>query len=409
MTMRFDATSRDLAERLFRSIGAGTRDSRGITRPSYGHGESFALHGIRLEAIAHGLVAETDRAGNLIMTIDGAPKEPVVLVGSHLDSVPEGGNYDGLAGVIAALLVLIEAKKRGSVAPIAGIGFRGEESAWFGTPYVGSRAALGLLEFPAPRPDGTSLKEAMRAVGADVDAIEKKERLLFDTLDVGEFWELHIEQGPVLVDVEIPVGVVDAIRGNVRAPSARVLGKAGHSGTTPHAGREDAVLRFAQMLTGMDEDRAWVHERGRDVTLTCGIVGTVPGKHAMTTIADEVRFSMDVRSVDPDVLDFMVTSLREWNEYVDWGGFVRTPPAEMSPEMIARAIAAADRLGVPYFKMPSGAGHDAATFAGTGISSGMIFVRNENGSHNPDEMMDMDDFMLGVEVLYEAIQRRGSQ
>jgi N-carbamoyl-L-amino-acid hydrolase len=387
---------------------------RGVTRSSYGAGEDEAFAAVVGFARSLGLSAGRDAAGNLLVVapgVDGWPRSPVV-VGSHLDSVPRGGNYDGLAGVIAALLVVREAYLRGARVPVVGLGLRGEESAWFGTPYLGSKALLGRLtasdlgrrrrEVGEDTP-GPELGAEMRLAGADVDRIGRGERLL---PPVREFWELHIEQGPVLWSrgarrLSQSVGLVDAIRGNVRAPSARVLGQAGHSGTTPHELRQDAVLRFAQLLVDVDRERSLA---SGDLTVTCGIVGTDPDRHAMTTIADEVRFALDVRSTDDDVAEGLFAYARErGGGHVDWGEVTRTPSARMHRDLGRRAKEAAENLGTDYLVMPSGAGHDAAVFAGAGIPSGMVFVRNDHGSHNPDEHMEVHDFLTGVRVLAEAI------
>ncbi len=336
---------------LFDRVRAWTAsvDGVGVTRASYGSGESAALDEVARCARELGLTDRIDPAGNLWLTgPDGWPAEPPIVVGSHLDSVPRGGNYDGLAGVVAAVLVLAWARSADSRLPLVGLGLRGEESAWFGVPHLGSRALLGRLT-PAVlarrREDGVVLADAMRDAGADVGRISHGERLL---PAVREFWELHIEQGPVLAARGVPVGVVDAIRGSVRAPSARMLGRAGHSGTTPHEMREDAVLRLAELLVATDRRRRERQEAGEDLVVTCGVVGTVPGRHSITTIADEVRFSLDVRSTSDDVAARAIDAAADLvGGTVDWGEVVRTPSVRLDPQLISRARSAAAALGGP--------------------------------------------------------------
>jgi N-carbamoyl-L-amino-acid hydrolase len=401
----FTEEERNFALSLFARVRVATCGGRiGVDRPSYGHGETDALNIIAEEAEQRGLRTRVDDAANLLMTVDGEWPDGMVAIGSHLDAVPRGGNYDGLAGVVAALLVVQKAKIRRLKTPVVGIGLRGEESAWFGIPYMGSKAALGKLskdDLWHRFHEDLALGTRMGQCGALVTRIERGERIL---PAVSAFWELHIEQGPVLVDEELPVGIVTAIRGNVRAPQARMFGQAGHSGTTPHKLRKDAVLRFAEMLVAAEEYRAHLHEQAQDIVMTCGMVGTVPEKHAMTTIADEVRFSLDVRSTNMDIAKLMFAYVQKYaGDTVDWGTVVETPSMTVNPETVARARRAAYQLNVPCMSLPSGAGHDAVIFDGAGIPSGMVFVRNRHGSHNPHEDMDIDDFMLGVETLYRTI------
>jgi N-carbamoyl-L-amino-acid hydrolase len=217
---------------------------------------------------------------------------------------------------------------------------------------------------------------------------------------IGEFWELHIEQGPLLVARGKPVGVVTGIRGNVRAPNARIVGRAGHSGTTPHDLRDDAVVRFAEVMTKLEARRRTLAELGDDIMFTCGIVGTDPKKHSITTIADKVHLALDVRSLDDRRARDFLTYAESCG--VDLGEVVTTPSATIAPATWQRTARACEDLGVGYEVMPSGAGHDAAVFQQAGVTTGMIFVRNDHGSHNPDEAMSTDDFMLGCEVLWRT-------
>ena len=408
----FTQADRDLAERLFERVANNTRSpiGSGVCRPSYGSNETLAWKYIAEQAKERGLLARPDTAGNLIVSIDSSVFEhgrPATWIGSHLDSVPNGGNYDGLAGVVAAVLLVAKAKERKIELPLVGLGLRGEESAWFGTPYLGSKALLGKLDardFLRKRRaeldvSCATLAECMRSVDAAPARVE--EGPLVPLGQIRAFWELHIEQGPLLVARNKPVGVVTGIRGNVRASNARIRGKAGHSGTTPHNLRDDAVMSFVEAMTKLEARRRSLDEFGDDLVFTCGIVGTNPAKHAITTIADEVQLALDVRSLT----DHHATQFMAYAEAcgIDLGEVVTTPSAKIAPEIWQRAAAACNRLGVDHEVMPSGAGHDAAVFQQAGIPAGMIFVRNGNGSHNPDEQMSTDDFLLGCEVLWETL------
>jgi N-carbamoyl-L-amino-acid hydrolase len=333
-----------------------------------------------------------------------------------MDSVPRGGNFDGAAGVIAGLLCLMRMKRSGKVPPrtVRVVGLRGEESAWFGICYLGSRALFGALtaEDLASRHRDTSrpLSEYMRESGAAVDLIAAGHPVL-DRKSVAAYYELHIEQGPVMVARNLPVGIVTGIRGNIRYQAAKCLGEAGHSGAVPRWLRHDAVLATADLLHRMDEHWRVLLERGTDLVITAGIFSTHPAEHAATRIPNEVTFSLDIRSQDKSTLDrvhqllFQECAAVARERRVDFalGRVVVTEPARMDQALVRRLGSICDGLGVPTEEMPSGAGHDAAEFANHEIPSAMIFIRNEHGSHNPDEAMNIADFLLGTEVLYHAV------
>lgn len=418
----FNQADRDLAELLFASVANNTRaPAGGVCRPSYGRNETIAWKLVAEAASHRGMLARADAAGNLVFSTDASVfeyRQRATWIGSHLDSVPNGGNYDGLAGVVAALLIVAKAKERKIALPLVGLGLRGEESAWFGTPYLGSKALLGKLTARdlerRRRPTGDrgddgsvealsshpTLAACLDKIGADPTRVTGS-LLIAEPLQMHEFWELHIEQGPVLVAKNKSVGIVTGIRGHVRALNARVIGHAGHSGTTPHDLRNDAVMRFVEIMTKLEARRSALAEFGDDLVFTCGIVGTDPKKHSITTIADEVIFALDIRSLS----DHHAKQFLAYAEGcgVELGESIETPGAKIAPEIWQRAVRSCERLGVDHEVMPSGAGHDAAVFAHAGVPSGMIFVRNANGSHNPAEAMSTDDFLLGCEVLWETI------
>ncbi len=410
--MIFTEAERNLARDLFARIRIDTAvPGGGVTRESYGLGESMAIQNIAEVAREQGLQPRSDRAGNLYITPDGGWPTNAIVIGSHLDSVPCGGNYDGLAGVVAGLLIVLKAKKRGVDKPLVALGLRGEESAWFGIPYIGAKALMGKLTKTdlerrhRNKPDLTLLRAIAGCAITDPHAIMAGERLLSVSM-IKEFWELHIEQGPVLQNLGVPIGVVTGIRGNVRAPGARVRGDAGHSGTTPHRLRQDAVLRFAKLMVALEEMRSSMHESGKDIVFTCGVVGTDPAKHAITSIADAVYFSLDVRSIDlPTATGFLDYAKEYAGDTVDWGDVITTPGIKIPGNTYSRAMHACQKIaGGNAMAMPSGAGHDAVIFAQNDIETGMVFVRNQHGSHNPHEDMNIDDFMLGVEVLWETLR-----
>lgn len=417
--MIFTDDDRDFAESLFARVANNTRaPGGGVCRPSYGYNETIAWKIVAAAASDRGLFTRADAAGNLVISKDASPFDVGVrstCIGSHLDSVPHGGNYDGLAGVVAAVLLVAKAHELKVDVPLVGLGLRGEESAWFGVPYLGSKAIVGkltqrdldrsVMNLHARRTAGgdtadtATLGGCMEQVG--IVPARLVETPVVPTDQIREFWELHIEQGPLLAAHGKPVGIVTGIRGNVRAPNARVIGHAGHSGTTPHDLRDDAVVRFVEIMTKLEARRLNLAEFGDDLVFTCGIVGTDPKKHSITTIADEVRLALDVRSLSAHhARDFLIYAEACG---VELGEVVTTPGATISPAIWQRAARACERLCIGHEVMPSGAGHDAAVFQHAGVPSGMIFVRNEHGSHNPAEAMSIDDFLLGCEVLWRTI------
>jgi N-carbamoyl-L-amino-acid hydrolase len=402
---------------LFDALREATGDGEGITRDSYGTGENVALDIVEQEARSHGLLTERDAAANLVITLPGKnPDLPFLACGSHLDSVPQGGNFDGAAGVIAGLMALARFRDDGIVPrrTIRIYGLRGEESAAFGRPYMGSSALFGRLT-PTDLDlrhavTGETLRDRMRAAGAAVDRIEGGE-ILLPPASVAAWLELHIEQGPVLVERRIPVAVVTGIRGNIRHRAVECIGKAGHSGAVPRSLRQDTVFAVAELLTLLDHSWQSFLSAGNDLVVTAGVLGTEPAEHAIARIPGRMHFSFEARSESQTTLDryyalFLAACRRieaERGVRFVFGDRVDTAAAVLDAGWIDRLRALVRAAGLPDQPMPSGAGHDAAEFAHAGVPSAMIFVRNEHGSHNPREAMDMRDFVQGAEVLRLAL------
>ena len=402
-----------LAESLFDGLSRATRRGRGIVRDSYGAGEQTAHDLVRSAAETIGLEISVDAIGNLTMTLPGRDRSAQhIIIGSHLDSVPQGGNYDGAAGVVAGLCALSGLKRAAVIPPwdISVMGIRAEESAWFDAAYIGSAGAFGLLD-PAclsiPRSDnGQSLEATLIERGFDPQAIRERRRLL-DPSQVRAYLELHIEQGPTLTAKGLPAAVVTGIRGCRRFRNARCLGKYAHSGAVNRPYRHDAVAATVALLHHLES--VWLHqeEAGADLVVTAGELFTDPVMHGPSKIAGETHFVIDVRSVSDATMDLVAAEARQaaariggaYRVAFDLGTTSCSPPAVMDTRLRARLM---DLLDEP-FEMPSGAGHDAAVFATQGIPTAMIFVRNDCGSHNPDEAMAMDDFAVGTDVLLRLL------
>ncbi len=407
------APLRDLAAEIFDELRARTFDGQGITRECYAEGENAAIAIFRDIAERNGLKVRFDPAANMIVSLPGDDgTKPALLLGSHADSVPQGGNFDGAAGVTAGLLCLVRLAREGvrPPCPVRVMVLRGEESAFYGRAYIGSSMLFGKLdarELSAKRRgSGRTLRETLEAAGIDVAAVARGERLI-DT-PVRAYLELHIEQGPVMVARKFPTAVVTGIRGNLRHRSIVCRGEAGHSGTVPRWLRRDAVFAVADLLMRLDEHWNRLLERGLDLVMTTGVIGTDPELHALSRIPGEVAFSFEVRSQSYETLEAFYELFRSECRAVsdlrhvkfEFDDRVYSEPARMDEAIVRKLVALSQRLELPDETLASGAGHDAAVFSNAGIPSGMIFVRNANGSHNPNEAMDLDDFMRGVDLMY---------
>ncbi len=414
-----DDRAKDLktARSLFDGIAALSPDVEGVSRPAFSDIESETLRFLVDFARSQGLEVWYDSGLNARFCLQAdRDADRYTVVGSHVDSVPQGGNYDGLAGVVAGLVCLTRAKRRGSrfVQPVHALAMRGEESAWFGPCYIGSKALTGTLTKSeldaAHKGDGRTLGEHMGRIGLPVDAVRKGEPL-GDLSAIEAYIELHIEQGPLLIGKDIPAAIVSGIRGNFRHRAVRCIGEAGHSGAVPRAYRRDPVLAMADLLVRLDESWSTILNMGDDLVLTSGMVGTDPASHAMSRIPDRITFSLDVRSQDATTLDAMRALLRAEMRQVERDRKVRfeldeemrVEPAICDPVLVEHLKAAMARVGQEPFVMPSGGGHDAAIFAAAGIPSAMVFVRNRNGSHNPQEAMELDDFLAATDIVYEFL------
>jgi len=403
----------DLAASLFDSLSRATRQGQGIVRDSYGSGEQAAHDIVRSAAETIGLDISVDAIGNLTMTLAGRDRGAQrIIIGSHLDSVPQGGNYDGAAGVVAGLSALSALKQAGFEPPydLAVMGIRAEESAWFDIPYLGSGGAFGLLD-PAclwilRSDNGRTLESTLSERGFDPEAIRERRRLL-DPLQIRAYLELHIEQGPTLVAKGLPAAVVTGIRGCRRFRNARCIGKYAHSGAVNRPYRHDAVAATVALLHHLETVWWQQEDAGADLVFTAGELFTDPAMHGPSKIAGETRFVLDVRSVSDATMNAIATEARQaaariGNAYrvsFDLGATSDSPPAVMDARLRTRLMGLLDQP----FEMPSGAGHDAVVFAKVGIPTAMIFVRNEQGSHNPDEAMSMDDFEVATRALLRLL------
>src|ERR1700737_3946442 len=319
LTMLIERLEPDLklAAALFDSLSRTTRHGRGIVRESFGAGEQAAHEIMRAAAAALGLDVAIDAIGNLMMTLPGRDRlAPRIIIGSHLDSVPQGGNYDGAAGVVAGLCAVSALRRAGTTAAcdITVMGIRAEESAWFDVAYLGSGGAFGLLD-PAclsiPRSDnGRSLEATLIECGFDPQAIRER-RPLLDPSRIRAYLELHIEQGPTLVAEGLPAAVVTGIRGCKRFRNARCLGQYGHSGAVNRPHRRDAVAATVALLHHMETIWVQQEQAGADLVITSGELYTDPAMHGPSKIAGETHFVIDLRSVSEDTMNAVAAEARQ--------------------------------------------------------------------------------------------------
>jgi N-carbamoyl-L-amino-acid hydrolase len=409
----------DLARSMFRELEEGTRIGRGIVRDTYGKGENFAHALAERIARSIGLEIEKDAALNLYMTLPGRDRSlPRIVTGSHMDSVPQGGNYDGAAGVVAGLAAVAGLKKSG-IQPkrdVTVMGVRGEEAAWFDSHYIGSKAAFGkfkaadfnILRSDTKRPLGDAMDEA----GCDLEALRRGEAH-FEPGDIHAYIETHIEQGPVLENAGLPVGVVTGIRGCLRHSEARCFGTYAHSGAAPRAARRDAVAATVELLQRLDETWTEIERDGGDLVFTVGQLHTDPGMDGPSKVAGETRFVLDFRGLENAVMqrasDSAVALAKEIgarrNVRFELGTPSYSVPAVLDGGIRRMLSSLAAERKIPNMELTSGAGHDAAVFSSFGVPSGMIFIRNAHGSHNPDESMAIEDFSLAAGLLAAYIAK----
>ena len=395
------------AERLaarIEELGAiGRTADGGVTRLGLTSEEEAAKTLVRRWLEARGGRVTRDAAANLIASF-GTGDRPIV-VASHLDSVPNGGRYDGHLGVLCAVEMIeaaAEAKVR--LPRIDVIGWTDEEGARFGVGLFGSAAAYGRLPNDvARRTDrgGASIADALRALGHDGDPARAR-RSGSDQAYV----ELHIEQGPNLERMSRPLGIVSTIVG-ITHLRVTVEGSAGHAGTTPMEGRQDALVASAEMVLAL-EDAA--RRRGGTVA-TVGEIDAQPG--AKNVIPGRVIFTVDVRSADDGSRRSVLAVLEDARREVEKARGVRVtadvlsdiPAVALDSRMRATLADAVRRVGAEPVELVSGAGHDAQNPALAGILTGMLFIRSTNGSHNPREHATAEDAALATKALILAIDR----
>lgn len=338
-----------------------------------------------------------DFAGNLHVIRRGGSQElPEIAIGSHLDTVPEGGRFDGAAGIAAGVEVfrLLEAEGRRLRHNLHLILFNAEEAGPLGGTF-GSRALLSQADQKTPE-----AQRALELVAGRMKDIPLKEPGLDK---VKCFVELHIEQGGVLDQEKLPIGVVSGIYG-IRRYAIRMKGQSNHGGTTPMRARKDPLAAMARWIT-------FVYEKaegcGSRLVATVGKMDVKPNLESV--IPGEVEAILEIRSLSEEKMDGLWEEAEAFGKSckgVSWEGGLKVdkPPLHLDGKMISIIETACGLRGVPYKKMPSGAGHDAKSFGAAGIPAGMIFIPSVGGkSHCKEEFSTPEQLALGADVLYQAI------
>lgn len=353
-----------------------------------------------------GMDVRVDAAGNLIGRYPAqTDTAPILLLGSHLDTVPNAGPYDGILGVLLALAAVESLESRRLPFAIDVIGFSEEEGVRFGIPYLGSLAVTGGLT-PAllGRQDkaGLSIAQAIRDYGLDPDHIHQAEYAPKQLLG---YVEAHIEQGPVLESLGLPLGVVEAISGQTRV-RVSFEGRAGHAGTTPMAGRRDALAGAAELV--LMAERLGRSTPG--LVVTVGQIEAAPG--ASNVIPGRAVLSLDVRHAQDRIRASVVDELKEMSADIssrrgltcDWVVAAEQAAVPMDGRLSDRLAAAIQASGLPIHRLVSGAGHDAAVLARI-TPTAMLFLRSPGGlSHHPDESVLTEDVEAALSVLSELLR-----
>lgn len=355
-----------------------------------------------------GMEVEHDCAGNVVGRYAGTdPKAPALMTGSHLDTVRNAGKYDGMLGVIAPIACVADLHRRGKRLPFAieVVGFANEEGTRFGSSMTGSRAIAGTFDpaiLEVKDRQGVSMGEAYKAYGLDPHKVGFCAR---QPGSIAAFVELHIEQGPVLENEGLALGVVTAISG-ARRLRAEITGLAGHAGTVPMGQRQDALVAAAEIVQ-------FIEERCTGTPTLVGTVGmleALPG--AMNVIPGKAVFSIDIRAGEDDVRDAAVDAVLREIEMVCARRKLTSTVTELykstatpcHPKLMDLTEAAIKAQHVPTMRLPSGAGHDAATLAPL-CPVAMMFMRCTRGiSHNPLEAVLADDVELATRALLHFIE-----
>jgi len=400
--VNFDRLIKDLEQ-----LGKiGLDEHGGISRPSFSLPDLEARKWFRQRIEEAGLVCRQDGAGNMFGCLPGASNK-VVMAGSHLDTVINGGCYNGSVGVLAALECLRRIKEENLRLDktLEVVSFTDEEGNLVGD-FLGSRAFTGQVQAEKLKNSRTQfghpLEEILQKAGLSLDSVAKASK---ERPELAAYVELHIEQGPVLESEEVPIGLVSSIAGK-RYYYGTFIGRSGHAGTTPLELRQDAFLTLADFAVKATQ---LVARKYYGSNMTIGRVVLKPGSFSI--IPGEADFTLDMRSLDAESLKAMeaevlalaseVASTRGLSFYkqlVD-----ATEPVVIQASMLERLKSLCRKLGYDYYVLTSGAGHDAQILASI-CPVGMIFIPSIDGlSHTPEEAINLEDLEKAANLLLQTL------
>ena len=388
MTTASAARVLERLEQLY-ALGGGT----GANRPGLSRVEQEAHDLVAAWMREDGLAVHVDPAGNLMGRLPGTNGElPEIWTGSHLDSVPDGGRFDGALGVVGGLEAVRAVAAAGPHArTLAVVAFRDEEGCRFGRGLFGSRALTGRLapdDLDQRDAEGTTVVEALADLG-----LAPPDPAGWLSPAPAAFVECHVEQGAVLAAQDAALGVATAVVGVARG-EAEFSGLARHAGTTPMDAREDALTAAAEFVLRLRDAASAV----QGAVATVGRLEVEPG--AVNVVPARVSVSVDVRAPDRERLDAVLAAVPEARVHV-------TDPVPMAAEPSEALRDAIADAGLPVLELASGAGHDAMVLAAAGVPTGLLFVRSlaDGASHCPEEETSADDVALAIQVLASALRR----
>jgi hydantoinase/carbamoylase family amidase len=384
----------------------------GFTRLGYSEEELEAMAVFKQVSEELGLKVRRDEAGNLFARWEGV-SENVVMTGSHLDTVENGGGYDGAAGVLCSLGAVKKLKEHGFVpqASIEVVCFASEESARFGVSTIGSKSVSGILE-PAVQEvkdrHGITVKQAVESVGLKWENMLNAERSNDEVLS---FIELHIEQGTQIEDHGAKFGVVRGVACPIRL-KVKAGGMAGHTGTTPMGKRRDALAALAPLISFVSNTaEALSAASSKPLVATVSTLEVKP--NVMNVIPGYAEAGIDIRSVDDqlkrEMADEIIAFCRgleeEFNVTMSIETLVDNSSILLDGQLMARVRDAGEQLGYQAFEMDSGAGHDVMNMAAKWPSA-LVFIPCEKGiSHHPEEFTSLEDLSIGVDILAEVLKQ----
>lgn len=393
----------------------GKLEGGGVSRLAFTSADFEAREYFEKSLQCLGMEVMVDAIGNMRARREGLIDTAPVMIGSHLDSVPYGGCYDGVVGVVAALEVVRVLDELGikTKRPIDIINIAAEESSRFGASTLGSKAMAGHLTVEKMKAykdkEGISLYDALQSCGLQPDALDS---VKIKPGEIYAFIEMHIEQGRVLESKGIPLGIVTSIAAPTRI-KVFVKGRADHSGATPMNIRSDALSAASEIILGVE--RIAISGAGEHTVGTVGYANAKPG--VLNVIPGLVELGIDIRDIEMESKDMAVGKVIALMDEISYKRQIEIKyeiladevPVTLSDKIISEIEKSIQDLGYQYLLMPSGAGHDSMYMAEV-TNTGMIFVPSREGiSHNIKEYTPIEDIAMGVETMLETVLKLANE